>query len=91
MDTEKKGSKIACGLDCGTMHLVCARSDIKDVKITRNVFLKLDSEEVDISELSDISYVKSEEDKQIFIIGQDALLRLMNRTNSDQFIVLIST
>jgi hypothetical protein len=58
-------------LDVGTMHLVCARSDTKDVRITRNVFLPLDTEDVQISELSDISYVEGE-DGELFIIGSDA-------------------
>jgi actin-like ATPase involved in cell morphogenesis len=68
---------IAIGLDVGTMNICAARSDEKDIRITRNVFLKLDPEEINISEMSDISYVSSEDEKELFIIGQDAF-RLSN-------------
>ena len=67
----KKGETICIGLDIGTMHLVCARSDTKDIKVTRNVFLPLDTDDIQISELSDISYVEGEDD-ELFIIGSDA-------------------
>ncbi len=67
----KKDGMISIGLDCGTMNLVCARSDTDEVKITRNVFLPLDTDDVHISELSDISYVEGEDD-ELFIIGSDA-------------------
>jgi hypothetical protein len=53
------------------MHLVAARSDTDDVKVTRNVFMKLDSEDVQVSELSEISYVEGE-DNELYIIGSDA-------------------
>jgi len=66
----KKDSPVCIGLDCGTMNLVCARSDTDEVKITRNVFLPLDGD-IQISELSDISYVEGE-DNELFIIGSDA-------------------
>lgn len=69
-EEKKKGEVVSIGLDCGTMHLVCARSDSPDVKITRNVFLKLDSD-THISELSEISYVEGDEG-QLYIIGSDA-------------------
>ena len=69
--TKKKDEIVSIGLDLGTMHLVCARSDQKDIKITRNVFLPLDESDIQISELSDISYVRSE-DGDLFIIGSDA-------------------
>ena len=59
---------IAIGLDVGTMNICAARSDEKDIRITRNVFLKLDPEEISISEMSDISYVSSEDEKELFII-----------------------
>ena len=65
------GDTLCIGLDVGTMHLVCARSDSKNVKITRNVFLPLDSDDIQISELSEISYVESA-DNELFIIGSDA-------------------
>ena len=77
MITEKKKkpqpkSKTLCiGLDCGTRHLVCSRSDDNKSKVTRNVFLRLDSEDVSITELSDISYVEGDEN-ELFIIGEDA-------------------
>jgi len=66
-----KDEIISIGLDLGTMHLVSARSDQQDVKITRNVFLPLDESDIQISELSDISYVRGE-DGDLFIIGSDA-------------------
>lgn len=69
-EVKKKDDVVCIGLDCGTMHLVCARSDSPEVKMTRNVFLKLDSD-THISELSEISYVEGE-DNQLFIIGSDA-------------------
>lgn len=69
---KQKIKKIAIGLDCGTMNLVCSRNDSSKVSITRNVFLKLDPEEVDISELSNISYVRSDDGKDLYIVGQDA-------------------
>ena len=65
------GDTLCIGLDVGTMHLVCARSDSNDIKMTRNVFLPLDSDDIQISELSEISYVESE-DNELFIIGSDA-------------------
>jgi hypothetical protein len=68
---KKKDSIISIGLDVGTMHLCAARSDTDDVKITRNVFMKLDADDIQISELSDISYVEGE-DSELFIIGSDA-------------------
>jgi len=69
-ELKKKDNIVCIGLDCGTMHLVCARSDTPDVKITRNVFLKLDGD-INITELSEISYVEGE-DHQLYIIGSDA-------------------
>ena len=68
----KTKTKIAAGLDVGTMNLCCARSDSKQTKLTRNVFLRLDPEEVNISEMSNISYVQSDDGKELFIVGQDA-------------------
>lgn len=68
---KKKNPPLSIGLDCGTMHLACARSDSDEVKITRNVFLKIDPDDVHISELSDISYVEAE-DGELFIVGSDA-------------------
>jgi len=62
---------VSIGLDVGTMNLCAARSDQSDIKITRNVFLSLDESDTQISELSDISYVRGE-DGDLFIIGSDA-------------------
>jgi len=66
-----KSKPISVGLDVGTMNIVCARSDIKEIKMTRNVFLPLNKDDISISELTDISYVESE-DGDLFIIGEDA-------------------
>jgi len=72
---EKKAKVISCGLDIGTMNIVCARSDSEEIKIMRNVFLELNPDEINISDLSDISYIENE--GHIFIIGNDAF-RLAN-------------
>ena len=68
---KKEDPTICIGLDCGTMHLVCARSDSEEVKVTRNVFLPVDKDDISLTKLSDISYVKGEDD-ELFIIGSDA-------------------
>jgi hypothetical protein len=69
---KKKNKNTVCiGLDCGTMHLVCARSDTPDVKVTRNVFLPIDKEEINITKLTKINYVEGA-DNELFIIGSDA-------------------
>jgi len=70
-EKKKKNRPICIGLDVGTMHLCCARSDSEDVKITRNVFLPLDKDDIQITELSEISYVESV-DGDLFIVGSDA-------------------
>jgi hypothetical protein len=67
----KKGNVVCVGLDVGTMHLVCARSDTDDIRITRNVFLPIDKEDVSITQLSNISYVEADDD-ELFIVGSDA-------------------
>jgi len=71
--TEKEIVKdpIAIGIDIGTMNLCCSRSDSDDVKITRNVFLRVDRDDISLNQLSNISYVEGE-DKELFIIGSDA-------------------
>jgi len=69
-EENKKNDIISVGLDIGTMNIVCARSDSDNIRITRNVFLPLKEDEISISELTDISYVRSEDG--IFIIGDDA-------------------
>lgn len=69
---EKISNNIIClGLDFGTMNIVCSRSDSDDIKIIRNVFLKVNKEDISINELSNISYVENE-DNELFIIGEDA-------------------
>jgi len=70
-ELKKKDEVICLGVDVGTMNLVCARSDLNEVKMTRNVFLPLDDEDIQISELSDINYIQ-DEDENLFIIGADA-------------------
>jgi hypothetical protein len=67
----KEDNVICIGLDVGTMHIVCSRSDVDEVKVTRNVFLPVDKDDLTINKLSDISYVKTE-DGDIYIIGSDA-------------------
>lgn len=63
-------SKVVCvGLDCGTMHLVSARSDTDNVRVTRNVFLEVDKD--DIPQMADISYIESDEG-DAYVIGSHA-------------------
>jgi len=62
---------ICIGLDVGTMNLVCTRSDTNETKITRNVFLPVSSDEIGMSDLSDLSHIVNE-DGDMFIIGEDA-------------------
>jgi len=63
--------KVICiGADFGTMNICFARSDSNEIKIVRNAFLSLDSSEIEISELSNINYVES--DNKVLIIGDDA-------------------
>ncbi len=71
INTNTTKQKICIGLDIGTMNIVCAKSNSSDIKVMRNVFLPLKEDEISISDLTEISYVKSEED-DLFIIGQDA-------------------
>jgi hypothetical protein len=68
---KKKDPIISIGLDVGTMHLCAARSDTDEIKVTRNVFMKLDADDIQVSELSEISYVEGD-DNELFIIGSDA-------------------
>lgn len=65
-----KENALAVGLDVGTMHLVASRSDSDEVKITRNVFLKVDKDDV-LNQLSKINYVEGPEG-DTYIIGSDA-------------------
>lgn len=62
--------KVVCvGLDVGTMHLVAARSDTDEVRVTRNVFLEVDKD--NIPSMADISYVESDEG-ETYVIGTHA-------------------
>ena len=61
---------LAVGLDVGTMHLIASRSDSDEVKITRNVFLTVDKEDI-LNQLSNINYVEGP-DGDTYIIGSDA-------------------
>jgi actin-like ATPase involved in cell morphogenesis len=70
-ELKNKDDIICIGLDVGTMNIVCARSDSDEVKMTRNVFLPLDNNDIQISELSEINYIQ-DEDGKLFIIGSDA-------------------
>ena len=70
-EKKKENPTLCLGLDVGTMNLVCSRSDSDEEKITRNVFLPLDKDDIQITELSEISYVESG-DGDLFIIGSDA-------------------
>lgn len=69
MDKENKDI-VYLGIDCGTMNLCCARSGSDEVKRIRNVFLSVTEEEIPTSDLSNISYVRDEDN--IYIIGDDA-------------------
>jgi actin-like ATPase involved in cell morphogenesis len=69
--SDEKIKSIAIGLDVGTMNLVATRSDTKESKIMRNVFLPVTKDEIGISDLSDLSYIKND-DGDLFIIGNDA-------------------
>jgi len=60
---------VSVGLDVGTMHLVCVRSDTDDIRVTRNVFLEVDKD--DIPDIADISYVESDEG-ETYVIGSHA-------------------
>jgi hypothetical protein len=68
---DKNPNVVCVGLDCGTMHLVAARSDTTDIKITRNVFLPINKDEISVTKLSQINYVEGS-DGDLFIIGSDA-------------------
>lgn len=70
-EIKKENNIISIGCDVGTMHICSARSDSDEIKTTRNMFLPLDNDDINISDLSDLSYVKSDEDK-LYVIGSDA-------------------
>jgi len=77
LELEDSKKNILCiGCDCGTMTMQVARSDSKEVKITRNCFLELNKDEINISDLNEINYVEGD-NNNIYIIGDDAF-RLAN-------------
>lgn len=66
-------SKKIVSVDCGTMNLVSATMNEKDeVETTsmRNVYLPLDKGELGTTDLSQMSYVETED--MIYIVGEDA-------------------
>lgn len=70
---------LACGLDIGTMNLVFSRSDKpNEFNLTRNMFLKLDIEEVPLQDLKEISHLQIGD--SIYIIGEDSF-RMANLFN----------
>jgi hypothetical protein len=64
-------SKEILGLDVGTMNLVLTTS--KQSSVLRNVFLKVNLDEIEISNISSISYIRDEETNSAYIIGEDAI------------------
>lgn len=68
---KEKNNTLVVGLDVGTGNFCSTRSDTNESKILRDAFLKVDDEDVDLTSLSEISYVKNS-DGELFIIGQDA-------------------
>jgi actin-like ATPase involved in cell morphogenesis len=71
METPEKKKVLCLGLDIGTMNIALARSDNDEIKITRNVFLPVDRESINITDLTSINYVETS-DNNVFIIGDDA-------------------
>jgi actin-related protein len=78
----KEGTRksLSLAMDCGTMFIVLARSDSDEVRSVRNAFVKVDNEEVHETDLTEISYVKSDEG-DTYIVGEDAFkfANLFNR------------
>lgn len=64
--------KLVVGLDVGTMTLVRTKSDDMKPVPMRNVFLKIDLDEVDKSSLSEMSHVEDDSNNVAYIIGEDA-------------------
>lgn len=66
---------MAKGLDIGTMNIISARQNEKQIELTRqrNLFVELDSSDIAEQMLarSDVLYIKS--GKQLHIVGEDAL------------------
>lgn len=73
VDLNVESSKKICGMDCGTMNVVCATQDADDnieTKTIRNMYLPLDKSQVAVAELSNIDFIESED--MIYIIGEDS-------------------
>lgn len=70
-EIKKENNILALSCDVGTMNMICARSDTDEIKTIRNVFLPLENDDINISDLSGLSYVKSEDD-ELYVIGSDA-------------------
>jgi hypothetical protein len=73
--TSKQEEKLdIIGLDVGTMNLVCARQDDNDsaisVKSIRNMYLPIEKDSSNVSDLTQLSYVETED--MIYIISEDA-------------------
>jgi len=60
---------ICLGVDIGTGHICCARSDSDEIRITKNVFLEVDKD--DIPTIADISYVESDSG-ETYVVGTHA-------------------
>jgi len=68
----QESNKLFIGVDCGTMNLVCQRSDKNEITKIRNVFLSVTEDDIPTSDLGNISSVRDEESGNIYIIGEDA-------------------
>jgi len=73
--------KIATGLDVGTMTLILSRSDSDEMNINRNMFLRVDTDEFGMNDMSDMSFITSD-DGQTYIIGDDAF-KMANLFNKE--------
>jgi hypothetical protein len=62
---------LCCGLDLGTGNLVSTRSDTNESKMLRNAYLKIDKDNIELSNISNINCVTDEEGNAV-IIGNDA-------------------
>jgi hypothetical protein len=78
-EEKKKNPVLSIGCDIGTGFICLARSDSDEIKTIRNAYLSLDKDEIELSQLTDINYVESEDN--IYIIGEDAfkLANLFNK------------
>lgn len=65
-------SRKICGVDVGTMNIVCATKtdDGIETKLIRNMYLPIEKSQAGMADLSQLDYVESED--MIFIIGEDA-------------------